>query len=416
MTDDDFQIELGESVRRHIERKDRPDSSRHFFAAPFDSPQDEKTPVFIADKVMRAMEQHAAGRIECEVGGVLLGGFFQSDKGPFIEITDLIEATAAEGTDVSLTFTHDTWAQIHSELAQRPAGTRIVGWYHSHPGLGVFLSSQDEFIHTSFFADPWHVAIVVDPIYHNWGCFSWENDALDQADGFYVFDDKKNAKTVKDYVANLNMARQATPASASAAADRGTRAQTAPLWVAIALLVIIQIVTAVAAFRSKPEPDYMKLADQSLRHSDLTGAERFLRMELARGPERASPEALRRLEQLDKVGTDSQISKLDNTRLDAINFSLMVADQMKANNSASSSADLLQTTAQVYSWSAPTLGDRSRRAERITFVLRRTDEFGKMDAGEIRKTWFGAAEEWLKEEANRRRKLGMDDSGQKAAD
>lgn len=388
MTDDDFQIELGESVRRHIERRDRPDSSRRFFAAPYESPQNEKTPVFIVEKVMRAMEEHAAGRIECEVGGVLLGGFFQSDKGPFIEITDLIEATTAEGTDVSLTFTHETWAQIHAELAQRPAGTRIVGWYHSHPGLGVFLSSQDEFIHTSFFADPWHVAIVVDPIYHNWGCFRWENDALDQADGFYIFDAKKNAKTVKDYATSLDMARQATPVSASAAADRGLRAaQTAPLWAAIVVLLLAQIGTIMHILRTEritrekiraaKETHYYEKALDLAEVSDLSGALLLVKLELATNPINESARSLRK--DLLRVLADPTINQPE---LDEINFGLAVADK----------SDKAEVQWQAYEDKDKPYDDlkydeRLERAERVREALPQKEY-----------AWYSQAVEWLQDE------------------
>jgi hypothetical protein len=40
---------------------------------------------------------------------------------------------------------------------------RIVGWYHTHPGHGIFLSDMDIFLHESFFGLPWQMALVYDP-------------------------------------------------------------------------------------------------------------------------------------------------------------------------------------------------------------------------------------------------------------
>jgi len=34
------------------------------------------------------------------------------------------------------------------------ADKKIVGWYHSHPGFGIFLSEYDLFIHRNFFTAP----------------------------------------------------------------------------------------------------------------------------------------------------------------------------------------------------------------------------------------------------------------------
>ena len=50
---------------------------------------------------------------------------------------------------------------------------RIVGWYHSHPGFGVFLSEHDTFIHQNFFSSPDQVAWVYDPHTDEEGCFGW---------------------------------------------------------------------------------------------------------------------------------------------------------------------------------------------------------------------------------------------------
>jgi proteasome lid subunit RPN8/RPN11 len=39
----------------------------------------------------------------------------------------------------------------------------LVGWYHSHPKMSVFLSNYDLFIHNHFFPHPWQVALVIEP-------------------------------------------------------------------------------------------------------------------------------------------------------------------------------------------------------------------------------------------------------------
>jgi proteasome lid subunit RPN8/RPN11 len=41
---------------------------------------------------------------------------------------------------------------------------RVVGWWHSHPGLGCFLSTTDLHTQKYFFPESYQVALVVDPI------------------------------------------------------------------------------------------------------------------------------------------------------------------------------------------------------------------------------------------------------------
>lgn len=52
-----------------------------------------------------------------------------------------------------------------------------MGWYHSHPGFGLFLSDYDAFIQQNFFGAPGQVALVVDPVEGCLGWFQWSKEA-----------------------------------------------------------------------------------------------------------------------------------------------------------------------------------------------------------------------------------------------
>jgi hypothetical protein len=95
-------------------------------------------------------------------------------------IQDIIPALEAEGDLTSLTFTHEAWGVIHGVMEKRYPGRAIVGWYHSHPGHGIFLSDHDLFIHQNFFADETSIAFVVDPIRGEEGVFGWQGDRIVQ--------------------------------------------------------------------------------------------------------------------------------------------------------------------------------------------------------------------------------------------
>ena len=50
-----------------------------------------------------------------------------------------------------------------ARLARAPQEL-IVGWYHSHPGLGAFFSTTDRRTQAAFFPHPYSVGWVIDPI------------------------------------------------------------------------------------------------------------------------------------------------------------------------------------------------------------------------------------------------------------
>ena len=72
---------------------------------------------------------------------------------------------------------------------------KIVGWIHTHPNFGIFLSENDRFIQQNFFTDANQVAYVVDPIQNDEGFFFWVNEKLERCPGFYLFD--KNGVKIK---------------------------------------------------------------------------------------------------------------------------------------------------------------------------------------------------------------------------
>lgn len=127
--------------------------------------------------VVEEIYDHVYGNPEGEVGGVLVGQI--PDSGP-VRITGAIAALRAEGERASVTFTHDAWSEVHEALERDFQGDRIVGWYHSHPGFGIFLSEHDLFIQRNFFSDPAQVAYVVDPHASTEGLFGWSGGDIRQ--------------------------------------------------------------------------------------------------------------------------------------------------------------------------------------------------------------------------------------------
>ena len=144
-------------------------------------------PIFVTRQVIDQILEVSDRNLDTETGGFLLGGYFYDSKynQHFIEIDGFVEATQVNSQYRSLTFTHDSWSDLHRQIASRFPDRQLVGWHHTHPGFGIFLSRQDEFIHRHFFDQPWHVALVVDPRRGELGFYQWQNDEIVDA-GFWV--------------------------------------------------------------------------------------------------------------------------------------------------------------------------------------------------------------------------------------
>jgi proteasome lid subunit RPN8/RPN11 len=134
--------------------------------------------VVFARSAWDAMQTHAHSADDVEVGGVMLGQLHRDSSGPFLFIHAIVPALQASQRATSVTFTGETWAAIHQAIDRDHPGSNIAGWYHTHPGFGVFLSDMDEFIQRSFFDLPYQAATVIDPKSGDCGTFVWRANKL----------------------------------------------------------------------------------------------------------------------------------------------------------------------------------------------------------------------------------------------
>jgi len=167
--------------------------------------------VFMAYACLKQMLAHTQRNLDAEIGGILLGQVFRSDKGV---VTVLTEAVAAARTNAGLghvTFSHETWADLYQYLESLATDADIVGWYHTHPGFGVFFSSQDRFIQDNFFGGAGQVGIVVDPVADSVVLFVSHEGETAACNGFWVTGAEENAAAARQLMAKLTYAKQEAP-------------------------------------------------------------------------------------------------------------------------------------------------------------------------------------------------------------
>jgi proteasome lid subunit RPN8/RPN11 len=129
--------------------------------------------IFIDRRALESLHDFLAHDLNREHGGVLVGQpFIDTDTGrTYIVIRSAIPALETEGTPVHLQFTPDAWSTISGIIEEDFRDQFVVGWYHSHPGLGVFMSGTDQATQRAFYHHHWNVAVVADPIARQTGWF-----------------------------------------------------------------------------------------------------------------------------------------------------------------------------------------------------------------------------------------------------
>jgi proteasome lid subunit RPN8/RPN11 len=193
--------------------------------------------VLVARTVLRQVNSHLAADIGVERGGVLVGHVVDEDN--TVQITGQIAADHAQATRDSFTFTHETWVAIGDKLESEFPGQQIVGWYHSHPNFGIFLSAHDKFIQTNFFSAPWHLAYVADPIRKELGFFGWHAGEIGPLEEWDLVDEPPAAGTTAAGTA------ASAPPTHSRRSDQASRNRwTRRTWTAIVLVCSAAMVLA----------------------------------------------------------------------------------------------------------------------------------------------------------------------------
>lgn len=154
--------------------------------------ENDDVKVYIKQGTYSALEKYSSEDTSHEVGTILIGDYSNALGKMNVIISDYIEAKYTDASASTLTFTHETWDYIHKEKDARFAEKKIVGWQHTHPNYGIFLSNYDVFIQENFFNVPFQVAYVIDPVQNIRGFFQWKNGHIEKLKGFYIYDDIGN--------------------------------------------------------------------------------------------------------------------------------------------------------------------------------------------------------------------------------
>ncbi|OHE92924.1 Mov34/MPN/PAD-1 family protein [Colletotrichum orchidophilum] len=123
---------------------------------------DNSETVYISSLALLKMLRHGRAGVPMEVMGLMLGEFVDDFT---VRVVDVF-AMPQSGTGVSVEAVDPVFQmKMMDMLRQTGRPEAVVGWYHSHPGFGCWLSSVDINTQQSFEQlTPRAVAVVVDPI------------------------------------------------------------------------------------------------------------------------------------------------------------------------------------------------------------------------------------------------------------
>jgi proteasome lid subunit RPN8/RPN11 len=162
---------------------------------------EDRYQVYIKKNALESLKKHLSSNTKVEQGGILLGHAYQdsSSEKIYVEITAAIAAPATIGSGAHLEFTPSSWIGIMDYAKAKHTQENIVGWYHSHPNIGVFMSGTDMRTQRAFFNHPWCLSIVYDPVREDIGYFLGKDAKKVQP---HIYSLKKQLPVNKEEVEN----------------------------------------------------------------------------------------------------------------------------------------------------------------------------------------------------------------------
>jgi len=163
------------SVRRRVVEvgSANPVTPIHVWRSPSESTVDLVIVTHMA--AYRAIHEHAERSLPNETGGFLLGrvGCDPQQQCWHLEIDEALPVEPSEQDPVHFTF---SWKDVDRVRSYRETRSNaLLGWYHTHPNLGIFLSDTDlERTHRILFGELFQVALVYDPVRCRAGYFFWD--------------------------------------------------------------------------------------------------------------------------------------------------------------------------------------------------------------------------------------------------
>lgn len=99
-----------------------------------------------------------------EIGGFLLGkySFSENTKQYRVLLEEFVPVTPEEHNVYQLHFSTESLVRELGDMQDEYPELSLVGWFHTHPGHGLFLSRPDLTIHDGFFKEKYQFAMEID--------------------------------------------------------------------------------------------------------------------------------------------------------------------------------------------------------------------------------------------------------------
>jgi len=147
--------------------------------------------IFLTQHAFIRICSHAGSDLQNEVGGWLAGKTYLDNTSgkPFIVINTVLPAEFTVQGSAFLTFTQESQVNLHATMNDQYPDLMLLGWFHTHPKMGVFFSEWDRWLHENFFPETWQVGLVIEPFSASGGFFQKQVDGTLDTRRYFGFNE-----------------------------------------------------------------------------------------------------------------------------------------------------------------------------------------------------------------------------------
>jgi len=99
--------------------------------------------------------------------GLMIGNIFAKNNDVFVGYVRHFVMSETWGSRISIDVGHSDWAYMQKKIeqfnTQDKKEHRIIGWWHTHPEMQLFLSQTDINTQKKYFGKKWQFAMVMNP-------------------------------------------------------------------------------------------------------------------------------------------------------------------------------------------------------------------------------------------------------------
>lgn len=151
------------------------------------------------EEAFAQMDQFAQEHPGGENGGFLVGTKrnLKSLEEYEILVEHFVPLAPSRGGTSRFAMSRDHYMALQKQLSSSGSNLRIVGWMHSHPGFGVFLSAFDKEQHERLFPRPWQIAYVIDAQHGDRALYHCVDRVWRELPGYYILRSEDEAGVVE---------------------------------------------------------------------------------------------------------------------------------------------------------------------------------------------------------------------------